>query len=66
MKKKEVVDKYKLQLNQFPRILKDDPVSRYYGMTVGQLVELLDQANHQVGMLHIELLCNTAYKIFIA
>jgi DNA-directed RNA polymerase I, II, and III subunit RPABC1 len=38
--KQEVINKYRLQLSQFPRILKDDPISRYYGMTVGQLVRI--------------------------
>jgi DNA-directed RNA polymerases I, II, and III subunit RPABC1 len=39
--KREVMSKYKLQLSQFPRIMKDDPVARYYGMTVGQLVKII-------------------------
>jgi DNA-directed RNA polymerases I, II, and III subunit RPABC1 len=38
--KREVMNKCGLQLNQFPRILKDDPVARYYGMSVGQIVKI--------------------------
>ena len=38
--KREVMDKYKLQLNQFPKILKDDPVSRYYGASPGQIMRI--------------------------
>eukprot|EP01087_Luapelamoeba_hula_P013116 TRINITY_DN3731_c0_g1_i1.p1 TRINITY_DN3731_c0_g1~~TRINITY_DN3731_c0_g1_i1.p1 ORF type:complete len:141 (+),score=14.14 TRINITY_DN3731_c0_g1_i1:257-679(+) len=39
--KAELLRKYKLEDSQLPRVLVSDPVSRYYGLSKGQVVKIV-------------------------